>query len=423
MKRRRKTRKKRMVANGHPGNHLTKKQKKEKELKAIKHQEKLYRHIRAGEWYGVEPIEVSDGSPIHRWDGKKISAEQWREVLAFFLWTMEETKSEAMVTLYYHETHGWAVLALPQKGYTGMTVSAIQDHPGIKEAEMKLPGVWNGTDPWQESFNEGSKWERKGTVHHHCKSAAFQSGTDHSDEMSKEGLHITIGNLDDAKFSIHARASFRGIMTHVDFSDWFDLDPTLAALVPASMHTQLLAHKLVDPPTDKAFPEWWKANVIRQTYAASTGQHYAGHSYPGHGFGYGSINTRSYGEHKNGIRISSDDWDKARFERILKEFMEEQKLTATDVFEIVEGVLDAAEPMDDLSKIVDIMATCETVTKDALEIIGKLARLEELEELEEEEYLKLEAAEAKDRAMSVQEEKNEIAKLSEEEREFYGMMD
>ena len=44
-----------------------------------------------------------------------------------------------------------------------------------------------------------------GTVHHHCSTSAFQSGTDEADETNREGFHFTIGNLDKEDIDIHFR--------------------------------------------------------------------------------------------------------------------------------------------------------------------------------------------------------------------------
>ena len=178
---------------------------------------------------------------------------------------MEHTNSEALVNLFYHDgAKEWEALVLPQEGYTGMTVKSLPDHPGRSEAIATLPRLPGGT------------WEPHGTVHHHCRASAFQSGTDSADEAHKEGLHITIGNLGDKQYSIHARTSFRGVMSEASLIEWFDFDATG---LPASVWNTVLAHRLTTPtgisfatPTDGStscwsdidlFPAWWRNNVIK----------------------------------------------------------------------------------------------------------------------------------------------------------------
>ncbi len=351
---------------------------------------KLFSLVNMGHWSATAPIECKEGSPIHRWHGKKIQPDQWRQVLAFFLWSLEETKSEAMIHGYYHEEHGWHFLVLPQKGYTGMTVKLIEDHEGLKEAEATLPGVWKPGEPWDEKYNAAGKWERRCTVHHHCRSSAFQSGTDHADEKNKEGLHITIGKLDEAKFDIHARCtpppSIKGEMTPVEYSDWFDLDPNVAVQVPAELHGILIAHNLVRPPTNREFPEWWKKNVIRVAEPAQTmgygmsqlPSHYQGNHYVGPGSG----------NHQRFWRKSGPptQWDIDKFHHFVQVWMDEWRYTATEALEMLDsyGLSMDKEIANDITEFADLMADCEMRTCYAAAILKEMAKREAAAEAQEE---------------------------------------
>ena len=216
------------------------------------HDNRLFRMVQAGDWSGVEeaPVPNTNAAPAHRWYGGRISDKLWREVLAFLEWSYKETKSEAIVNLFYHETtRQWAALALPQKGYTGMTAELMPEHPDTTPTFARL----------------GAGWEQFGTVHHHCSAAAFQSGTDSADERTKEGLHITIGNLGRSSgYSIHARTSFRRQMFDAVLNDWFEFPGVTLSDLPVEMSQRVLEYKLTRPNhPDHAFPDWWKANVIR----------------------------------------------------------------------------------------------------------------------------------------------------------------
>lgn len=216
------------------------------------HDNKLFRMVQAGDWSGVEEAPVPNTStvPAHRWYGGRISDKLWREVLAFLEWSYKETKSEAIVNLFYHETtRQWAALALPQKGYTGMTAELMPEHPDTTPTFARL----------------GAGWEQFGTVHHHCGAAAFQSGTDSADERTKEGLHITVGNLGRSSgYSIHARTSFRRQMFDAVLNDWFEFPGVLLSDLPVELSQRVLEYKLTRPNRpDHAFPDWWKSNVIR----------------------------------------------------------------------------------------------------------------------------------------------------------------
>lgn len=212
------------------------------------HDTKVYRHFQAGDWTGIEDLRIPETKdmPSHRWHGGRIPMELWHQVLAFLEWSYKETKSEAIVNLFYHETNRqWAALVLPQKGYTGMTAELLPEHPDTAPTFARL----------------GAGWEQFGTVHHHCGAAAFQSGTDSFDESTKEGLHITVGNLGSTSYSIHARTSFRRLMFGAHLLDWFEHDPAFEGL-PHDLHDRLLEHRLTRPAFGAAFPDWWKSNVI-----------------------------------------------------------------------------------------------------------------------------------------------------------------
>ena len=216
------------------------------------HDNRLFRMVQAGDWSGVEEAPVPNTStvPAHRWYGGRISDKLWREVLAFLEWSYKETESEAIVNLFYHETtRQWAALVLPQKGYTGMTAELMPEHPDTTPTFARL----------------GAGWEQFGTVHHHCGAAAFQSGTDSADERTKEGLHITIGNLGRSSgYSIHARTSFRRQMFDAVLNDWFEIPGVSLSDLPVELSQRVLGYKLTRPSHPvHAFPDWWKSNVIR----------------------------------------------------------------------------------------------------------------------------------------------------------------
>ncbi len=223
-------------------------------------------------WKGLRPIKCSDATEkLHRFLGKKITMAQVREILSFFEWSYSETKSETLIHAFYHDDHGWAFIAMPQKGWNGMTISSLPDHENWAPSIRRLPGTWDGTpETWTEACNKS--WVPMGTWHHHCSSPAFQSGTDRHDEssISKEGLHITIGNVGSNQYSVDLRASYSGHFTPVKPSDWFELDAALSAQIPASAVDDVIIYQLRKPPTEPAFPEWWKENVIRVQASVQT---------------------------------------------------------------------------------------------------------------------------------------------------------
>jgi hypothetical protein len=83
-----------------------------------------------------------------------------------------------MLFLYYDENkkQPWSFWVPPQIT-SGMTVKSDPEHINFQVQRAQHPDIMFGT------------------VHHHCSTSAFQSGTDEADETNREGFHFTIGNL------------------------------------------------------------------------------------------------------------------------------------------------------------------------------------------------------------------------------------
>lgn len=113
------------------------------------------------------------------WHGKKIPLTMWQEILAFMKHSYDVLKSETMCFLYYDDKkkQPWSFWVPPQIS-NGMTVKSDPDHMNFQVQRAQYPDLMFGT------------------VHHHCGTSAFQSGTDEADETNREGFHFTVGNLD-----------------------------------------------------------------------------------------------------------------------------------------------------------------------------------------------------------------------------------
>jgi hypothetical protein len=62
----------------------------------------------------------------------------------------------------------------------------------------------------------GTGYVPVGTIHSHCDFQAFHSGTDHGDEISWDGLHITFGHNDKEEFTISASMMMNGRRAKID---------------------------------------------------------------------------------------------------------------------------------------------------------------------------------------------------------------
>ena len=181
-----------------------------------KHGTKLVALQDFGLWAGLLAYDVPpmSGAPHIRWKGAKLKTETLLELAAFFRHANETWHSEAQARLFYSAEKGeWKVVVVPQRVATGMFSGELKD--------------WQMTDA-QKAMREaafaepGDGFQPNGTFHSHCDCSAFQSGTDHADEISQPGVHVTFGRVSSERIHVHGRVSFRGILYPIRWDDWLE---------------------------------------------------------------------------------------------------------------------------------------------------------------------------------------------------------
>ena len=143
------------------------------------HDNEVYEKVKNKFFSTYKQIDIpKQDTLVPEWHGKKIPLSMWQEILAFMKYSYDELKSETMCFLYYDEKkkQPWSFWVPPQIT-NGMTVKSDPEHMNFQAQRAQYPDIMFGT------------------VHHHCSSSAFQSGTDEADETNREGFHFTIGNL------------------------------------------------------------------------------------------------------------------------------------------------------------------------------------------------------------------------------------
>lgn len=224
-------------------------------------------------WIPVMPP-IPQGRPGVNYVGAKIPIDPiWKQILSFLRWGYTEFKSEVQLRLYYNTTENiWKPWAFPQEEGTGMTTKEI---PEKCDEECKKRGLFSKNG-----------WFESGSVHSHCASSAFQSPTDKDNEKGKSGIHITVGKLDEGKYDLDGRVSYRGTFYGVNWEMWFAMPPNLEGL-PYHFREDVLKFFLTEKLTEDEegqFPEEWKANVIniKPIYKGTVYDGYRG-GYPSHG--------------------------------------------------------------------------------------------------------------------------------------------
>lgn len=173
-----------------------------------------------------------------------------QECLGFFIDVFEKYKGEGQVRLYYSpEQKTWKAWAFPQKA-SGMTTTEMEDSPEFKKDR-------------QEQISRD--FIALGTIHSHCDMSAFQSGTDHQDELRQDGIHITMGKINSKKIDYHARLVFKGQMYSAVIEDHVnevEEQPEWMKEIPEEYRGGFnLTKFMLDNLKPSKYPEKWLANV------------------------------------------------------------------------------------------------------------------------------------------------------------------
>ena len=212
-------------------------------------------------WKEVDIPEADDDFTGFTWDGPKIPFSLWEYIVLFHRYSVKKLDSETLNFLFFdpnkNSKQPWQCWVPPQKSQ-GMTVESNPDHELYSKERKKFHDL------------------QFGTVHNHINMGAFQSGTDESDELDKEGFHITIGKCKSKTIDIHVRAVIDQEQYEINIWDiveapaWFSNVPTRyqATLKPEIFSISLddydakSVQKIYDPELKKIEKEtFFKKNI------------------------------------------------------------------------------------------------------------------------------------------------------------------
>jgi len=216
-------------------------------MKQIIHDNKIYT-AKENDFFGYweEADEVKEATPTPTWKGAKIDLQNWYKFVTFCLASQKKNKAEAMVLFFYDENkEDWHLWAPPQETQ-GMTVN-VTEGQDYDEQRTQLPPLMFGSG------------------HHHCTSSAFQSGTDHEDEIDKEGIHVTLGNLDKQILDIHCRIIVRGVSYDVPASDVIETPKWVKEILFPDIREEA-ANRFLGQRFAVEYPSVWLDNVEKKTW-------------------------------------------------------------------------------------------------------------------------------------------------------------
>jgi hypothetical protein len=232
------------------------------------HKGKVYEASEDPFFYQLKEVKLIPAKKTYEWKGAKIPFAFWQNAVNFLLWTQDKYKSESVVTFFYNTVENkWAFHAFPQSGI-GMTVSRVKNEEAKKQREN-----------WDED------WVEFGSIHHHCNAAAFQSGTDKNDEHDREGVHITLGNLESKVLDFDGRLILENDSHKFNCpSEWVELPHDFKLELPG-LSDEAVDEILSSIFTDyllqtcyydrKSFPEQWQKNYThkKETYTYKSKPH------------------------------------------------------------------------------------------------------------------------------------------------------
>ena len=115
------------------------------------------------------------------------------QALMFFRYIWKKHSSECVLLLVYVEDTQQYGFVCPKQRVTRSTVSYEADDFRLSDNALVV-----------------------GTIHSHCNFSAFHSGTDQRDEVGQDGIHVTIGNVDDNHFTVSSCLAVNGLRATVD---------------------------------------------------------------------------------------------------------------------------------------------------------------------------------------------------------------
>jgi PRTRC genetic system protein A len=240
----------------------------------------------------VDNISILDSvSTMAKLHIRRISGKNFGKVINFFKAVYKEHRSESIVLLFYDEAKKRYKIFPPRQK---VTAASLDYNRGITVDGMTMIG----------------------TIHSHGSMSAFHSGTDDDDEKSFDGLHITIGDVDDEEVSISASIIANGYRFMVEPSEYItnlnlvkDVDKTetgFGTKVYRMVNGKLVLDKkesskssytwrkfdkryMVNVPEEQQrFNKKWLDVVEKGSYV---------YHYPGYAGGYGMYGESGWGRH------------------------------------------------------------------------------------------------------------------------------
>lgn len=174
----------------------------------------------------------------------KIPATLFAKVYEFFKAVYEKHKSESIILIFYNQNTKKYKMVAPTQTVSG---AACDYNKGMIIKDMTMIG----------------------TIHSHGNMSAFHSGTDDADEKVFDGLHITIGNVNDEYCSISTSVvanGYRAMFEESDYIEGVEVVEPVSKVINYAYTQSGKRYKIKVPPSKREFNPNWLKMVEKKTY-------------------------------------------------------------------------------------------------------------------------------------------------------------
>ena len=251
----------------------------------------------------VESISILGGCATYAsLDVAKIAMRQFAQILTLFREVYKEFHAEANIILHYNKRRKKYRIDVPVQGVTGASVDYV-----------------NGEDTYKDYI-------RIGTIHSHANMTAFHSGTDQHDEENWDGLHITLGKMNEEYFDISCSIMSGGERFIVQPEDYIEgvelveyeekvryqrykwIEGKQVMLGP----DKKLGYTCLAPEKDFSFPKKWMDKIDRPKYKAPKYERWGYGGYTSHlkdFYNHNPSQSPQQSKMFDVYDVSEDDWN------------------------------------------------------------------------------------------------------------------
>lgn len=166
------------------------------------------------------------------------------QVHSFLKTIFEKTKTEVAILLWYSEAEDLWAIEVPEQVCTGAHVDYERD------AE------------YAQHMRDSGYFEA-GSIHSHANMSAFHSATDDADELTFDGLHMTMGSFNATKQTFSQRLILSGHIEKLEFYQMVNFDKIFNAFYPVDVPQDWIDKVKVKKASTKALDNFITAGSSR----------------------------------------------------------------------------------------------------------------------------------------------------------------